>query len=364
MKIILLIPKLAYGGAENVMIDLANKFHDLNYSVEIVAASVGEKNHSELNQEIKTTLLERRKTLFAVFGLSRLVKALKPDVILSTLHSANILNYLATTISGVKTKKVFRTANLGEKLVETPPPISQFIHCIEKKSYLSANQIVALSKEIALELSEKWGVQKNRITRIPNPIHIDRLYAKANLPIDNDLLVAAKSSPLFVTIGRLTKQKNFPALFAALRTAKLPENWHLVIYGEGEQESELRQRAKTLGLSDRITFAGFRANPFPMLQRGIYVQASNYEGCPNGLLQAAVLNRPTIWPRCPGAHVELFAQDNFGIGVDPNAIETFSQVLSHVGSGSIKLNTSYNRDRHNLENIAMAYINVMKKAEM
>ena len=60
--------------------------------------------------------------------------------------------------------------------------------------------------------------------------------------------------PNLLYVGRLSEEKGVHVLLDAM--ALLPEGFRLTIVGEGNQEDFLKDKTKTLGIEDRVTFVG------------------------------------------------------------------------------------------------------------
>ncbi|HAK56472.1 MAG: glycosyltransferase [Vicinamibacterales bacterium] len=118
------------------------------------------------------------------------------------------------------------------------------------------------------------------------------------------LLGIAADAPLVFTAGRLVRKKGFEFLVDA--AARLAADWpalRLVIAGAGDLDAELRQRADTLGVSERVTFAGDVAQdaiPDYLSAADLVVvpsvkdAAGNVDGLPNFLLEALVSGTPVV----------------------------------------------------------------------
>lgn len=95
-------------------------------------------------------------------------------------------------------------------------------------------------------------------------------------------------------VGRLTRQKGFDLLIAAL--ARLPSHdVDLILAGVGEEEVRLRAQAQELGVRDRVYFAGYRRDIARLLRSlDLYVHPARFEGMPNALLEAMAAGCPIV----------------------------------------------------------------------
>jgi glycosyltransferase involved in cell wall biosynthesis len=138
------------------------------------------------------------------------------------------------------------------------------------------------------------GAPPDRITVIPNGVSAGDCYA----PIDRAALCAelgvAPDRFLIGSVGRLTYQKGFDLLIAAL--AQLPDQQiDVLIIGSGDEEARLKADATALGVDDRVHFAGYRRDVACLLGAlDLYVHPSRFEGMPNALLEAMAAGCPII----------------------------------------------------------------------
>ncbi len=115
-------------------------------------------------------------------------------------------------------------------------------------AYRLFDRIVAVSDAQAQWLRESGVVRKKCLSVIKSCVDLSAFRALA--PTDS-------STTVFGAIGRLDRQKGFDVLIQAFRKAEAPDI-ALHIYGEGDEESHLRDLAAG---DPRIHFYGFVENP-------------------------------------------------------------------------------------------------------
>ncbi|MEN8161682.1 MAG: glycosyltransferase family 4 protein [Myxococcota bacterium] len=97
-----------------------------------------------------------------------------------------------------------------------------------------------------------------RLVRLPNAVEVREPDSDAGARLRGELGIAP-DAPLVGAVGRLTPMKGFAHLLDAWpRVREAQPAARLVLFGEGEQERELRERAERLGVADSVCFAGFR----------------------------------------------------------------------------------------------------------
>ncbi len=101
---------------------------------------------------------------------------------------------------------------------------------------------------------------------------------------------------LFGHIGRLNQQKNHSFLLDVFKDilSKTP-NAKLMLVGKGELEEEIKEKAKALGIDERILFTGVRTDiPKLLSAMDCFVFPSFYEGMPNTIIEAQSTGLPCI----------------------------------------------------------------------
>lgn len=117
----------------------------------------------------------------------------------------------------------------------------------------------------------------------------DRARIRAELSLPADCLTVGH-------VGRFYRQKNHSFLlevFAALLRSA-PEA-RLLLVGAGELEPAIREQAAALGLTERVIFAGVRADVSALLSAmDVFVFPSFFEGMPNTVIEAQASGLPCV----------------------------------------------------------------------
>jgi CDP-glycerol glycerophosphotransferase len=139
------------------------------------------------------------------------------------------------------------------------------------------------------EVASKMGYAHNLISP-------DRIRTLSVEPLPPSVPLPPADAPSFMTIGRLSPEKNHLRLLEAFsRVAAEYPAARLYIVGDGREARPLRSKAEALGLTDSVVFIPFMANPFPLYAAcGCFVLSSDIEGQPVTVLEALTLDRPII----------------------------------------------------------------------
>ena len=148
---------------------------------------------------------------------------------------------------------------------------------------------------------------------------------------------ALGTSPVICCVSRLVPRKGQDMLIRALpRVARQVADVRLLIVGIGPFDGALRKLARTMGVSDRVVFAGaapyaelpayFRAGDiFAMPCRARWL-GLDVEALGAVFLQAAAVGRPVVVGRSGGAP-EAVRDGETGLLVDPNSPDYIADAL-------------------------------------
>ena len=144
----------------------------------------------------------------------------------------------------------------------------------------------------------------------------------------------------FVTVGRAVEKKGFDDLLTAL--ARLPQelHWRLVHIGSGEKLPALRAQAKTLGLDDRVSWLGPKAQDgviAAMREADLFVLPSKQagdgdrDGLPNVVMEAASQALPIVATDFAGIP-EFVRSDIEGELVPPGDVVALADALAGLAA--------------------------------
>ncbi|MGO4327262.1 glycosyltransferase [Cupriavidus sp. 2TAF22] len=173
------------------------------------------------------------------------------------------------------------------------------------------DRIVVLNDSMLADARALIPEAAGKFVRLYNATDLDRIRALGSAAF------SPPARPYIVSVGRLEEsQKDFTTLlraYAALvRGTGLCER--LVLVGEGASRARLETLARELGISERVTFAGFQANPYVWIRHArLMAFSSKMEGLPNVLLEAMALGQLVASTDCPVGPREILADGKAGL---------------------------------------------------
>lgn len=321
-RIALFTASLNCGGAERVMITLANNFFKQGYITDLILVEANGPYLKEVEPGVNIISLRSRKAIFSLFPLMLYLRKVRPDIMLSTLPTINIVAVLANKLTRIKTRLFVRvsiTASMGERFENRVN--ERVISLLRRWALKHSENIIAPSAGVADDLVLKLGIQKQKIKIIYNPIDYQKIQtlASESVPFFFDFDPAVR---VVLAVGRMNPQKDFATLIKAFALAEQTENSVLLLLGEGGDREQLTKLVTELNLNNKVFMPGIVDNPFAyMKQASVFVLSSKYEGLPNVLLQALATGVPIVSTDCPSGPREILENGRWGCLVpvgDPN----------------------------------------------
>lgn len=180
-----------------------------------------------------------------------------------------------------------------------------------------ADLIVAVADGVERDLVEGYGVPRERVVVVRNPIAGARILGGARAPVD-DAFVDSGGGPLVVAVGRLVALKGFDVLLDAFARVPAEARARLVIVGDGPERVALDARVRALGLEDSVRLVGYDANPWRYVARAdLFVLSSLTEALPGVVAEALVLGVPVVAADCAPGISELLGDGDAGVLAPP-----------------------------------------------
>lgn len=303
-RILFILPSLAGGGAERAVVILLRHLNRTRFEPHLALLDLAGPYTTELPPDLPVHNLKVRRVRYAVPGIVRLVRRLRPRAIVSSLSELNMAVAFAAAFfpRGVRVllrEDIAVSAHLAQE--HSYAPLWRYLY---RRSYQRADRVICVADFIVDDLAENFGIPRNRLLRIYNPVESERIRRIA----DENGNPYQRTGPHFVTVGRLSKQKAIDVLLNAMAlVSKSIPSAGLTILGEGPLESALRAQARQLALSEAVHFLGFQKKPYSYVKfANASVFSSRAEGLPLAILESLALGTPVIAVDCPGGVREAF----------------------------------------------------------
>lgn len=305
--VVFYIAWLTRGGAERVMVNLANAFCRRGYRTYLVTIEPDDVTYT-FEPGVERVLLDaptgsRIRNLYGrILQLRAFIRKVDADVLVSFIGKANIRAVLAAL--GTKTRVFVSVRSAPTR--ECGTGLKGFLY----KTVFRFADGAALQSEDAVAYFSKSVQKKARI--LYNP-----LSKICEMPY-YDCEAEGQRRDEIVTVGRMDPVKNHLLLLEAFaKLAKRQSSCKLVYYGGGDCMEMLKKRANELSLcgilgkEDRVVFKGDVADAALQIRGSrLFVLSSDFEGMPNAIAEAMAMSIPVVSTDCPSGGAKALVGEN------------------------------------------------------
>ena len=340
-KILRIIARLNIGGPALHCIILNSELVPRNYKSLLVTGveSPTEGNMYDLarRKAVKPIVIDAlgREIFFkedfrALIRLIKLINLEKPDIVHTHTAKAGTLGRIAAKLTGVPI--IIHTFH-GHVF-------HSYFGFFRTKFFLWLERLLAKFTDVIITVSEqqrdeiiKYKVaEPEKIIAIPLGLDLKPFIGSNADP--NELRVefsVPEQTKLVGIVARLVPVKNHVCFLEAARLVlKRYDDVRFMIIGDGELRGTLEQKARDLGMEDRVIFMGFQHN-LQKIYAGLDIVAlSSYnEGLPVALIEAMAAGKPVISSDVGGV-VDLILDGNNGLLVPSNEPESLAEATLYL----------------------------------
>jgi glycosyltransferase involved in cell wall biosynthesis len=302
-KILFVITKANWGGAQRYVFDLATHLPKAEFDVGVVYGTPGlladklkESGTTIYRSESMGRDVSLVKDIKSFFELIRFFRTQRPDIVHLNSSKAGAVGALAARIAGVE--KIIFTVH-GWPFLEDRNPVVR--GAVWLASYLTAelcHTVICISDFDLAKARNMPGVHAVRIYNGVEPLALR----------SGDIVRRAfpPGAKITGTIGELNHNKNQIALIEAARNRP---DMYVAIVGEGELRGYLEKKIKEYGLEARVKLLGFILQPEVLRGFDEFALPSTKEGLPYVLLDAKMAGLPIVANRVGGVGEILDAPD-------------------------------------------------------
>jgi glycosyltransferase involved in cell wall biosynthesis len=311
----LAVVTLAFGGGgpERDTVLLCNALAAKGVRVTILALREEGPLRSLVDPAIHVVIVPARRMRYAISGLRRAIRALRPAVVVSSgIPSLNLTTLAAvqTLPRGQRPKLVLREGAVPSMACHDPSRSNRIAYQILRHLYHRADRIITLTDGARRDLARIFSVPESRISVMGTNAVLPPAIVNWIAQWDGD---RDRESDLIVCIGRLSAEKGQHTLLRAMTLLPPHRQWRLAIIGEGPDRATLEAFADSSGLSQRILFTGQVDDPFVWMRKArLAVCSSIYEGLGNAIIEALACGTPVVSTDCPYGPREILQGGRYG----------------------------------------------------
>ncbi len=254
-------------------------------------------------------------------GLQKIIDEEQPDIIITTTYSMKLLDIILNVHS--KAHRIIESHIACYTVRKTydyrnNPILRRFAAIYDKWAF---HQIGKFEKLIVLTKgdAQDWSKYIDNVEIIPNPV---TFYPESIKPHDGP-------TNRIIAVGRLHEQKGYDLLIEAftLIASKCPE-WHIDIFGNGEDEQKIRHLIHSHDLEGRVNIMPPTNNIYEEYQQSEFlVLSSRYEGFPLVLNEAMACGIPCVAFRCKYGPEDAITDGENGLLVKNGDVADLAQLI-------------------------------------
>ncbi|GHA30306.1 glycosyltransferase family 1 protein [Salinimicrobium marinum] len=319
LKILQLIQKKQYRGAEVFCCQLSNHLIELGHEVEVYSIYDGNASLPLLYKQVKTLARPRNRRFIDYHGwsqLARIIEEFQPDIVQA--NAADTLKYavLSKIFFNWKKPLVYRNASASSFYVKT-----RFSKKINEFLLKRVDAIVSVSKASKDDLNKLFPFTSTITSVVPVGVEVKGFLGGDHFKTES------QHKKKLLHIGSFTKEKNHYGLldiFQRILNDEPSVELHLV--GEGILRDKIEQKVSQLDLKGSVHFHGEVEDPTLFLKSSdIFMLPSLIEGLPAVVVEAMNQNLPVVAYNVGGISEVL--SNNTGYLIEKNNESSFADAV-------------------------------------
>lgn len=326
-KVLFMIWALEVGGAERLLVKLAEHISRGDYDVSVVCISREGVWASDLKQTDVKVICTHKKTGFdpsILFKLIKIINTEKPDIVNTYLWTADLWGRLAAILAGVK------------HIIVTEQNVDvwkRWYHKeLDKILFKWTDYAICVSDEVVNFYHNDFNMPLDKLVMIPNAIDISLFNKEIDRTKEREKLGVAPDDFVFVCAARLHSQKAHHILINAVSDMVKSGNkgFKVLLVGEGDLRQQLEEMVHSLKLGSYIHFLGLRQDiPDILLVSDSFVLSSDYEGLSLAILEAMAARLPVV-ATTVGGNPQIITDGKTGLLVPPQDSTSLAQAMTSL----------------------------------
>ena len=310
-RVMIVVHGLETGGAEMMVLHLARELSRAGHPVRVVSLHGDDTDVAGLMRRAGVDVVALNKAggpdPRTVLRLRAQMRDFSPAVVHTHLP---VLEYVlpAARLYGRRVRIIHTVHNLARE--ETRHRV---LREVNRRAFSHGVVPVALNEEVRSSICREYALPPSAVPVVGNGIDLDAFRGPQRRG-------PRGAGARLLCVARLAPAKNHALLLQTVaRLVESGRDVSLTLVGDGPLRGRLEERARELGISGRVRFAGRRTDtPAFYRDADIFVLLSDYEGMPMSIIEAMASGLPVVATRAGGV-AELVADGVNGALVEADA---------------------------------------------
>lgn len=286
MRILHVITSLKTGGAEHLLVDLLPRLRELGDDVDLVVLD-GAKTPFYCDLESRGICVIPFSIGGSVYNLLNIFRLLKILPYYDVIHTHNTSPQFFAAVANIFRKKCLVTT---EHSTNNRRRYWRFYKPIDRWMYNHYREVICISEAAEENLKGYLGNTRAHISTIYNGIDYPK-FAEA-VP-SKEIMLEFAGKELITMVAAFRRPKDQATLIKSLKY--LPDEYEVLLVGEGECKKEVEAFTCEVGLSSRVHFLGVRTDvPGILKASDVVVLSSHYEGLSLSSVEGMASGKPFI----------------------------------------------------------------------
>ncbi|MBX2839998.1 MAG: glycosyltransferase [Gammaproteobacteria bacterium] len=330
--VVFVIEALTVGGAEQMLVAMANEFSHRGWLVHLVCLTAAGELAENLDDAVDLHVLNKQPGFDRRLPgkLRALIKRIQPQAVNAHLWTANLWTRLSLIGTGIPVV-------VTEHSRDTWKP--SHYRLLDRQLARFTHKLVAVSRDTANFYTDTIGISPSLVTVINNGIDAER-YATGN-GMDFRKQWAPNNEFLIGTVGRMVSAKNHPRLVdVALLLKDKIDDFKILIVGDGPERDVVNQYITECNAEALVHLIGARSDiPDVLSGLDLFVLSSDREGHPLTALEAQAAGTPVVLTNAGGSAdaIGIDADQCGGLLVDKDAV-ALAAAITTLANDAQRLN--------------------------
>jgi glycosyltransferase involved in cell wall biosynthesis len=327
-RVLTLFPSADGGGAERLVLEQMRFHAGAGYDYAAVALRKG-KLHAEFAAQACYSCVHAG-TIFnplALRKVHRLIGAREIEILHTHLQEADFYGFL---LKRLNPRLVWISTRHNADAFRT----RAFWRSLNAAFARRTDRVIAVSEGVRAFVTKYERIATEKLVVVRNGIDLGRFAALPTREAARALLGLPAEDFVAGIVGRLSPQKGHTYLLqAAARLAADIPRLRLLVVGQGQLQGRLERQARDLGIAERVSFVGFRADVANLYAAmDLLAMPSLFEGLPLVLVEALVCGKIAVGTRAPGV-TDVIDDGKNGLLVDVGDVDGLAAAIRRVHRG-------------------------------